>query len=242
MKIDPDGAGFDEGRLERITEHLQSRYVDPQKIAGCQVAVVRHGSVGYWRSFGQRDAERGRPVEDETIWRLYSMTKAVTGVALMTLYERAMVKLDDPVSRFLPSWKGLKVQAGRDAEAVDPIRPPTVKDVLMHMAGIGGGLQMAEPGGDPVKALFGSSPFREPGMSLEKLADQVVAKPLRYEPGTRWIYGFQTDVCARLVEVISGQRFDDYLRTTIFEPLGMKDTGFELTADQADRFGARMGR
>jgi CubicO group peptidase (beta-lactamase class C family) len=245
VKLDPDGAGLDEGRLERITEHLQTRYLDPQKIAGCQVAVVRHGSLGYWRSFGQRDAERGRPVEDDTIWRLYSMTKAVTAVALMTLYERAMVKLDDPVSRFIPSWRDLQVNE-RDADGtkrlVPVVRPPTVKDVLMHMAGLGGGLRGAGPDEDPVKVLLGSSPLQEKGMTLERLADKVVERPLTHQPGTRWVYGSQTDVCARLVEVISGERFDDYLRANVFEPLGMADTGFSLDDEQADRFAALYRR
>jgi CubicO group peptidase (beta-lactamase class C family) len=241
VKVDPDAAGLDEGRLERITNHLQTAYIDPQKIAGCQVAVVRHGSVGYWQSFGLRDAERELPVVDDTIWRLYSMTKAVTGVALMTLYERALFKLTDPVSRFIPSWRDLKVKQRADdgsTTLVDAERPPSVKDVLMHMAGIGAGLRMAEPGEDPVAALFASSPLLEKGMTLELLADRVVERPLSYQPGTRWIYGSQTDVCARLVEVISGRPFDEYLRTEIFEPLGMTDTGFTVSDDQVERFAA----
>ena len=240
MKIDPDAAGLDERRLERITEHLQARYVDPGKIAGCQVAISRHGSVGYWRSLGLADAERDVPVQDDTIWRLYSMTKAVTGVALMSLYEKALFRLDDPVSRFIPSWKGWKLKEGDDL--VDPVREPSVKDVLMHMAGIGTGLVTAAPGEDPVKALTTRNPMSEKGMTLEKLADRLPETPLGHQPGTTWVYGFQTDVCARLVEVISGKRFDEYLQEAIFEPLGMVDTGFGVSDAQVDRFSALYRR
>jgi CubicO group peptidase (beta-lactamase class C family) len=110
MKVNPVGAGLDEGRLERITEHLQHRYVDAGRIAGCQVAVARHGHVGYFRSLGFRDLERSKPVEEDTIWRIYSMTKPITGVALMSLYERGTFQLSDSVSRFIPQWRDRRVR------------------------------------------------------------------------------------------------------------------------------------
>src|SRR5262252_7923026 len=149
MKINPAGAGLDERQLERITEHLQNRYIDAGRIAGCQVAVARHGHVGYFRSFGLRDRERSLPVEEDTIWRIYSMTKPITGVALLTLYERGMFQLNDPVTRFIPEWRDLKVsERGPDGEVrlVDPERPMTVRDLMMHMSGLGfaGGLTLAE--------------------------------------------------------------------------------------------------
>jgi len=103
MKIDPDGAGFDAERLERITEHLTRRYIEPQKIAGCQTVVARHGEVGYFSSLGSMDLERDKRVGEDTIWRIYSMTKPITGVALMTLYEHGHFQLDDPIDRFIPS-------------------------------------------------------------------------------------------------------------------------------------------
>src|SRR3954469_12636883 len=107
MKINPDAAGLDASQLERIEAHLQRSYLDPGKIAGCQVAVARHGQVGYFRSFGEMDLERGRAVRDDTIWRIFSMTKPITGVALLTLYERGLFQLNDPVHRFIPEWRGL---------------------------------------------------------------------------------------------------------------------------------------
>lgn len=236
MKVDPDAAGLDAGRLSRIGEHIASRYIGPGKIAGCHVAVARHGAVGYSQPFGLMDAERGVAVGDDTIWRIYSMTKPITGVALMTLYERGLFQLDDPVDRFIPSWRGLQVeerQSDGSTTLVDAVRPPSVKDVLMHMAGLGFGLQTgtAEEGGIARPTIM-----RDPGLTLERLADRVAERPLAHQPGTRWVYGLQTDICARLVEVLSGRRFDNYLRTEIFEPLGMADTGFTVPAESADRF------
>ena len=246
MKINPVEAGLDERQLERITEHLQHRYVDAGRIAGCQVAIVRHGQVGYFRSFGLRDLARSLPVEEDTIWRIYSMTKPITGVALMSLYERGLFQLSDPVTRFIPQWRDLKVrQRAEDGsqQLVDPDRPMTVRDLMMHMSGLGFG------GGPTLQELFsadnasrgkGFTPGsrRGPDATLEGMVEHYAGFPLEFHPGTRWLYSVSTDVCGRLVEIISGQRFDDYLRQTIFEPLGMNDTGFAVPDDKVHRFGA----
>jgi CubicO group peptidase (beta-lactamase class C family) len=121
MKTNPDAAGLDAGRLERITEHFQRRFIDEGRLAGCQVTVARHGEVGYFRSFGSMDLERGKPVSEDTIWRIYSMTKPITGVALMSLYEHGLFQLNDPVHRFIPEWKDLQVKEGE--QLVQPKRP-----------------------------------------------------------------------------------------------------------------------
>src|SRR5437588_1183158 len=155
MKIDPDGAGLDASRLERITEHLNRAYIEPQKIAGCQTVVYRHGSVGYFSSLGSMDLARGKPVADDTIWRIYSMTKPITGVALMTLYERGHFQLSDPVHRFIPQWRNLKVEeraSDGSARLVDPERPMTVRDLMMHMSGIGYGGLLERLGSDEQEA------------------------------------------------------------------------------------------
>jgi len=246
MKVNPVGAGLDEHRLERITEHLKQRYVDAGRIAGCQVAVARHGQVGYFRSFGLRDLDRSARVEEDTIWRIYSMTKPITGVALMSLYERGMFQLNDPVTRFIPHWRDLKVReraADGSERLVDPTRPMTVRDLLMHMSGLGFG------GGRTLQELFsadntargqGFAPGqrRGSGATLESMVEHYAGYPLEFHPGTQWLYSVSTDVCARLVEIISGQRFDDYLRETIFEPLGMTDTAFMVSDEKAGRFAA----
>ena len=239
MKIDSDAAGMDASRLAHIDEHLLGRYIQPGKIAGCQVLVARHGAVAHFASHGALDRERSVPVGDDTIWRLYSMTKPITGVALLTLYERGLFQLDDPVHRFIPAWRDLKVReraADGSKHLVDPERPMNVRDVMMHMSGIGYAL---DGGGITVDMLRTPPGARlGKGATLETLTDRLAEVPLRFHPGSRWLYSFSTDVCARLVEIISGQRFDDYLRTTIFEPLGMVDAGFTVPDGSVDRFAA----
>src|SRR5258708_16272604 len=219
VKVNAVGAGLDERRLERITEHLQHRYIDAGRIAGCQVAVARHGHVGYFRSFGSRDLGRTRPVEEDTIWRKYSMTKPITGVALMSLYERGMFQLNDPVTRFIPQWRDLKVrQRAEDGseQLVDPQRPMTVRDLMMHMSGLGfaGGRTLQELfSADNVELGQGFAPGsrRGPGATLQTMVEHYAGYPLEVHPGTHWLYSGSADACARLLENISCQAFDDYL-------------------------------
>jgi CubicO group peptidase (beta-lactamase class C family) len=244
MKTNAAAAGMDAGRLDRIEEHLQRGYVGPGKIAGCLTAVARHGELAYFSCLGDADRERTLPVADDTIWRIYSMTKPITGVALMTLYERGYFQLGDPVHRFIPSWRGQKVAVrgeGGATELVAPDRPVSVRDVLMHTAGLGYGPANADLDlGDPGESGRLRSIQRAP--SLEELVERLASEPLRFQPGTQWLYSFGTDVCARLVEVISGQRFDEYLQTTIFDPLGMVDTGFSVPDAKLGRFAATYAR
>ena len=243
MKIDPDGAGFDAKRLGRITEHLNRRYIEPQKIAGCQTVVARHGEVGYFSSLGSMDLERGKPVGEDTIWRIYSMTKPITGVALMTLYEHGHFQLDDPVHRFIPEWRDLKVaekQPDGSTQLVEPERPMSVRDALMHMTGLGWGIEgplLMDRFLEAMAIVRGG-----PNGTLQTMIENLADKPLVFHPGTRWLYGLSTDLCGRLVEVISGQRFDDYLRTEIFGPLQMRDTAFSVPDTEIDRFAASYAR
>jgi len=245
MNTDASRAGLDERQLTRITEHLQGRYIDAGRIAGCQIAVVRHGHVGYFRSFGARDLERSEPVEEDTIWRIYSMSKPITGVALMTLYERGLFSLTDPVSRFIPQWRDLQVKERADdgsERLVAPHRPMTVRDLLMHMSGLGFG------GGPTIEQVFSADRPRGRGVTpggrqgsgatLESMIERYATQPLEFHPGTHWYYTVSTDVCGRLVEIISGQRFDDYLSDVLFGPLKMTDTAFRVTDDKVGRLAA----
>ena len=244
MKVDADAAGMDADRLARIDEHLRTRYVESGKIAGCQVAVIRRGSVAHYSEMGLADRERGTAVGEDTIWRIYSMTKPITGVALMTLYEQGHFQLSDPVSRFIPSWRSMKVaERSDDGEVrhVDPVRPISIRDVLMHMSGLGYGrdnMDLNLEGAEGGRLRAPSTRFD----SLEEMVERQSGWPLRFQPGTRWLYSFGTDVCARLVEIISGRPFDEYLKEVIFGPLGMQDTGFWVDDDRASRFAALYGR
>jgi CubicO group peptidase (beta-lactamase class C family) len=234
-------AGFDESRLDRITDHLAGRYVGPGKIAGCHAVVARHGRVAYSRALGCADLERAVPVRDDTIWRIYSMTKPITSVALMTLYERAQLQLSDAVHRFLPEWRGVRVcqvEGDGPGRLVEPDRAVTVRDLLTHTAGLSYGWDA----GHPVDRLYAEAGLRDSDVTLEELARRLAGLPLKFHPGTRWHYSFATDVCAHLVEVISGRPFDQYLREVVFEPLGMVDTGFAVPEADRDRFAASYVR
>jgi CubicO group peptidase (beta-lactamase class C family) len=247
MQFDPDpkAAGFDTERLHRVDDHLRSRYLDPKKIVGCQVLVARGGHVAHRSTLGAMDAQTGEPLADQAIWRWYSMTKPITGVALLSLMERGLVKLADPVDRFLPEWRDAKVGVpsgdGESWDLVEPARPMRVKDALMHMTGVGPGPKEARL---DLASLADGGPGRTlpPETTLADLSVLLSREPLRFHPGTHWNYSWSTDICARLVEVISGQRFGDYLTDTIFEPLGMGDAGFSVKPEAADRITTLYGR
>lgn len=244
LDLDPTAAGFDPARLARIDDHLQRQYVDRGRIAGCQVLVARHGHVAHRSSLGMMDLERSVPVADDTIWRLYSMTKPVTGVALLSLYEQARCKLSDPVARYLPEWRDVGVRTKQPDGRVDvvaPERPMTLRDALMHMTGVGFGPPEARL---DLARLAEGGPARRlpPGTTLADLSVLLATEPLRFQPGAHWLYSWSTDICARLVEVISGETFGDYLRRVIFEPLGMTDTWFSVRDGDAARVAALYAR
>ena len=244
MKVDAEAAGMDAGRLRRIDEHLQHNYIGPGKIAGCQVAVVRRGVVAHHRVLGLADRERNAPVGDDTLWRIYSMTKPITAVALMTLYERGLFQLTDPVARWIPEWRDLKVaEHGPDGERrlVDPARPMQVRDLMMHMAGIGYGPDNADLDGESIGRRDGARTLRL-DHDLEAMVDRLARTPLRFHPGRHWLYSLGLDVCGRLIEIMSGRPLDRYLAEEIFTPLGMVDTAFHVPEDRVERFAACYGR
>lgn len=247
---DPVTAGFAPGRLDRITSHLQRRYLDPGKIAGCQTLVARHGQVAHYSSLGSMDLKRQLPMSDDAIFRYYSMTKPITSVALMSLYEQGHFQLNDPVSRFIPSWKDHQVWVsgdGADMKLEPPRRPMTVRDLLCHTSGLTYGSLLSSIGVDvaphPVDAMYDELGVRrERDETLEQFVAKLAGVPLRYHPGERWMYSLATDVCGHLVEVIAGERFDSYIKANIVEPLGMVDTAFSVAPDKMHRFTANYIR
>ncbi|MDP9238713.1 MAG: beta-lactamase family protein [Chloroflexota bacterium] len=251
MELTPEKAGFVPGRLDRITEHLTKNYIEPGKIAGCQALVARHGSVAYFRSLGQMDRERGRPMADDTIFRIFSMTKPITSVALMTLYEQGHFQLNDPVHRVIPEWRDMQVYVSGEGESMQtrvPARPMTFRHILSHQSGLsyGGGLAQLV-GGDvrphPADAAYVAAGVqRGRGETLRGFVDKLAHVPLRFDPGARWMYSYSTDVCGYLVEALSGKPFDEYLQETIFDPLGMKDTAFFVAPEKKQRLAANYRR
>ncbi len=243
-------SGLSTTRLERITDLLQTQYVDPGKIAGCQALVARHGHVAYARSFGQMDRERGRPWADDTISRIYSMTKPVSSVALMMLWERGLFQIDDPVAKVLPEFRDLKVWVSGDGEAMqtEPCRKPiTFRHILSHTSGLTYGTLLETVGAPaarhPVDAAYKALRVRgEREEDLDAFIGKLGRLPLRYQPGEQWMYSLATDVIGALVQRLSGQRFDRFLQDEILGPLGMSDTAFHVSAKKADRFAACYAR
>lgn len=241
MQLAPTQAGLSAERLERITEHLNKHYVAPGKIAGCQALVARHGHVAYFQSLGNMDRERARPMADDTIFRIYSMSKPITSVALMTLYEQGHFQLNDPVHKVIPEWRDHRVWVsgeGTGMETREPARPMTFRHLLSHTGGLTYGMT-----NHPVDRAYREHGIRQqPGETLRSFVEKLARVPLRYDPGDRWMYSFSTDVCAYLVEAISGKRFDAYLQETIFGPLGMTDTSFTVAPEKAHRLAANYQR
>jgi CubicO group peptidase (beta-lactamase class C family) len=234
-------AGFAPDRLERITEHLERNYIEPGKIAGCQVLVARHGVPAYMRSLGLMDRERKLPMRDDTIFRIYSMSKPITSVALMTLYERGHFQLNDPVSRVIPEWKGQRVYVSGEGESMEtrePTQPMTFRHILSHSGGLSYGMTR-----HPADRAYGMGGVaRGQGVTLRSFVERLADVPLRFDPGTRWMYSYSTDVCGYLVEAISGKPFDEYLQETIFDPLSMEDTSFMVAPEKRARFAANYQR
>ena len=241
MTVTAGVAGFSTEKLAKIERHLETRYLKPGKIAGCRVEVVRRGQTAFSATMGLMDMERNKAMRDDTIFRIYSMSKPVTSIALMMLLEEGRFQLTDPVYKFIPSWRKHRVWVEGEGEAMvtrAPKGPMTVQHLLCHTAGLtyGGFLPGLELPVDPAYAAAGIS--RGGTDTLQDFVEKLAEVPLLYEPGSRWSYSMSTDVCGYLVEAISGQSFESFLQERLFEPLDMPDTGFSVSDTQLDRFAA----
>jgi len=241
MQTSNTGTGFDVKRLSRIADHLTSNYLDTGKIPGCQILVSRHGIPAYFESLGEMDRERQKPMREDTIFRIYSMTKPITSIALMQLYEQGRFQLNDPVYRVIPEWKDQKVWLSGEGENMvcrNPESPMTFRHLLTHTSGITYGATA-----HPVdKAYRVKGIRRDQGETLATFVKKLAEIPLRFDPGQRWLYSYSTDICGYLVEALSGESLDNYLQKNIFDPLGMKDTAFHVAEDKKDRFAANYRR
>jgi CubicO group peptidase (beta-lactamase class C family) len=241
MEVDPTTAGFCPAKLSKLDHHLISRYIEPQKIPGYSLRVVRRGKPATASSIGLMDIERNTPMCDDTIFRIYSMSKPITSIALMMLFEEGRFQLTDPVYKFIPSWRKHRVWVEGEGESMvtrPPNTPMTIQHLLCHTAGLtyGGFLPGLELPVDPAYAAAGIS--RASTDNLQEFVEKLAKVPLCYEPGSRWSYSLSTDVCGYLVEAISGQSFESFLQERLFKPLDMPDTGFSVSDDQLDRFAA----
>ena len=228
--VTPEQAGMSSAKLAKV-DTIVAELIEKKSLAGASIAVARHGKVVYFKTFGQMDLELGKPMRDDTVFRIYSMSKGITTAAALMLVDEGKVRLDDPVSKYIPSFKEPKVW--RDNTAHPAKREPTVRDLMLHTAGLTYGSGEAAP-----DKQFREAKILDRSTDLQTMGERLGKIPLAYEPGTRWLYSCSVDVLGRVVEVASGMKFDAFLKRRLFEPLDMKDTGFFVPAEKLDRFAA----
>ena len=234
--VAPESVGFDSARLKKL-DAAMAKVVADGRVAGMTTLLVRHGKVVEFNAYGKADLASGAPMERDAIVRIYSMSKPITGVAMMILFEEGKWKLDDPVTKFIPEFKDLKVMTGVDDKGnivtVPASRPPTMREIMSHTAGFGYGL------GDkhPVDKLFRERKVLA-SSSLPELVTKVADIPLMFQPGTNWSYSVSVDLQGYIVEKISGQKFGDFLADHVFKPLKMNDTAFYTGPEKAHRLAA----
>lgn len=231
--------GLSAERLGRIDGWMQ-RQVDDGKLAGLTVLVSRHGQAAYFRSCGMADVARGMPMAADTVVRIYSMTKPLTSVALMMLYEEGRFQLDDPITAVLPCFRGMRVYAGEGRDPVPAERDITYRDLLTHTSGLTYGFMNATP----VDAMYRDNgvDFQTSDQTLAEVVERAAALPLLAQPGSAWNYSIATDVIGHLVAVLSGQPFEQFLHDRVLMPLGMTTTAFQVAPDWMPRFAANYAR
>ena len=239
VEIDPADVGLAADRLQRLDNHFR-RHVDDGRLKGWLLTVSRRGRLAYTARYGQRDAEAGLPVEPGTLWRIYSMTKPVTAVAAMMLYEEGAFELTDPVSRFIPSFKDMRVFSGGSDER--PVTVPAAEPVrIWHLFTHTAGFTYATHRNHPVDAMYRAIGFnvgQRPDTTLAEACELWAGLPLLFQPGTAWNYSVATDVLGRVIEIASGQSLDEFFAQRVFCPLGMSDTSFYVEPGDLGRLAA----
>jgi len=236
----PEAAGFSAQRLRRIEESMQ-RLTDSKQLAGIVTLAARHGKVVHFKTFGVQDLASGKPMPKDAIFRIYSMTKPVIGVAMMILYEEGRWQPGDPIAKFLPEFARLKVFSKLDANGQpvleDPLHPPVMDELMTHTAGFTyGPFRKHWVDEQYLKAeVMSPSTLEFTEHSLEELTTKIAALPLAYQPGTEWQYSVSVDIQARIIEKITGKPLADFLRERIFEPLQMRDTAYYVPASKRAR-------
>ncbi|HWG21425.1 MAG TPA: serine hydrolase domain-containing protein [Terracidiphilus sp.] len=230
----PESVGFSSERLQRLHSVMQQA-VDKKEVAGVVTLLARHGKIVDYRAYGQRDMASGAPMTKDTIFRDYSMTKPVTGVAMMILFEEGKWLPNDPIAKYIPQFAHLKVFNGVDAVGkmilVDPDHAPTMHELMSHTAGFTYGFF----GNTPVDKMVRDAQVFQ-GKNLQEMIDKLAKIPLLYQPGKGWTYSLSMDIEGYIVEKLSGQSLPDFMRDRIYAPLGMKDAGFYVPAEKRSRF------
>src|SRR3984885_1931110 len=235
--VEPSEAvGMSARRLERIRPAMQA-YVDRGVYAGINTLIARRGKVVHAGQFGWRDKEAGQAMTADTIFRLYSMTKPIVCVALMTLLEEARFRLIDPVAKYIPAFGAVKVLEA-DGSLVAPVRPVLLRDLMTHMSGLS--YHFVEEAG--VGKMYQGGKLLDAQCPLEAAIEDLARFPLAFQPGSRWRYSVGIDVAARVIEVISGRALGEFLRDRLFAPLGMADTAFGVSPEKRNRLAAMYGR
>ena len=243
LTADPHEVGLSEERLEGISSTTQ-KFVDEGQVAGAVTLVARCGKVAHFEVYGMMDIEADKPMQKDTIFRIYSMTKPVAAVGVMMLCEEGKLTLDAPASAYLPELSGLKVAQDPEADVFTPVaadREMTVQDLMRHTAGLPGAARYMG-GNTAVDKLYRKAGLhRLHECDLQELVERLGKIPLLYQPGEKWHYSIAADVLGRLIEIASGQSFDQFLTERIFHPLGMVDTGFYVPREKIDRLARLYG-
>jgi CubicO group peptidase (beta-lactamase class C family) len=226
-------AGLSEAKLAGVDKFMERQVAD-KKIAGGIVIVARDGKIGLFHAYGKMDLETNQPTRLDTIFRIYSMTKAITTAAALNLVDAGKIGVDDPVSKYIPSFADLKVTTPSGLRA--PKRPMSVRDLMLHTAG----LTYGAPSDAHKEAYDRLKPLQS--KDLKEMTDKLAQIPLAFDPGTDWTYSAAIDVLGRVIEVASGETLDVYLKKTIFEPLDMPDTAFNVPPEKLPRFAANYTR
>ncbi|HEY8003282.1 MAG TPA: serine hydrolase domain-containing protein, partial [Phenylobacterium sp.] len=233
----PEAVGFDSGRLRALDAYM-AKVVADGRVAGMTTLLARHGKVVEFNTYGKTSLATGQAMPKDEIFRIYSMSKPLTGVAMMILFEQGKWRLDDPVTRYVPEFKNLKVMVADDGEGhitrvEDMRRPPTMREIMSHTAGFGYGL------GDkhPVDKLYRERKVLS-ATGLHEMIERTATIPLMFQPGTDWSYSSAVDIQGYIVEKLSGKPFGQFLQENVFGPLKMKDTGFYTGAEKAKRLAA----
>jgi CubicO group peptidase (beta-lactamase class C family) len=239
VEVEPAEAGLDAGQLARVDAHFH-RYVDDGRLPGWSLLISRRGRIAHLATSGLRDVEAGLPVEADTLFRIYSMTKPITSLAAMMLYEEGAFELTDPISKWLPAFGETRVFTGGSELA--PVTEPTTEPIrvwhlLTHTSGLTYGFHHAHPV-DGIYRLNGYEWGTPPDTDLAGATDFFASMPLLFQPGREWNYSVSTDVLGRLIEVVSGKPLDEFFAERIFRPLGMTDTRFSVPEADRDRLAA----